>query len=75
MPKKSVRLFRDRKANNPDNVKSSAARQVWKHAIDSAEETVSIMAAAFGTVFCELSTKTTTGFLTGWIFHWGNDAR
>jgi hypothetical protein len=31
-----------------DDVKSSAARQAWKHAIDSVGEAVSMMAAVFG---------------------------
>jgi hypothetical protein len=58
-----------------DNVKSSAARQAWKRNIDSVEEAVSFIAAAFARAFCELGTKTTTGFLCGWAFHWGDDAR
>jgi hypothetical protein len=31
-----------------DDVKSSAARQAWKRAIDSVGEAVSMMAAVFG---------------------------
>jgi hypothetical protein len=50
MSTKSLRLFRYRKANDgkTDDVKSSAARQAWKRAIDSLGEAVSIMAAVFG---------------------------
>jgi hypothetical protein len=58
-----------------DDVKSSAARQAWKRDIDSVKEAVSVIAAAFGRTFRELGTKMATGFLSGWVFHWGNGAR
>jgi hypothetical protein len=75
---KSVRLFplqKKRTIRKADDVKSSAARQAWKRDIDSVVEAVSFSAAAFGRTFCELGTKTTTGFLCGWVFYWGNGAR
>ncbi len=77
MPTKAF-VFSDtekRTVGKTDNVKSSAARQAWKRDIDSVEEAVSFIGAAFGRTFCELGTKTTTGFLSTWIFHWSNGAR
>jgi hypothetical protein len=71
MPTKAF-VFSDtekRTVGKTDNVKSSATRQAWKRDIDSVEEAVSFIAAVFGRTFCELDTKTTTGFLPGWIFH------
>jgi hypothetical protein len=49
MPIKSVRLSdtEKRTIGKTDDDKSSAARQAWKRAVDSVEETTSIMAAAF----------------------------
>jgi len=52
-----------------DDDKTSAARQAWKREIDSVEEAVSFVAAAFGRTFCELGTKMAICFLSGWIFH------
>jgi hypothetical protein len=49
MPIKSVRLSdtEKRTISKTDDDKSSAARQAWKRAVGSVEETASIMAAAF----------------------------
>jgi hypothetical protein len=58
-----------------DDVKSSAWRQAWKRNIDSVEEAVSFIAAAFGRTFCELATKTATGFISLRPFHCGNGVR
>jgi hypothetical protein len=71
MPPKSVRLFdtEKRTIGKTDDVKSSAARQAWKRAIDLVDEVVSVIAAAFSKVLCEFDTKTAIGFVSGWIFH------
>jgi len=58
-----------------DDVKSSAARQAWKRAIDPVEEAVSVMTAAFGQAFCGSGTKMAIGSLSCWIFHGSDGAR
>jgi hypothetical protein len=52
-----------------DDVKSSAARQAWKHAIDSVEESWQLRCCSIPSTFCELRTKMAIGFLSGWTFH------
>ncbi len=75
MPKKAFAFSDTEKQTigKTDDVKSSAARQAWKRAIDSVEEAVSIMTAAFGQAFREPGTKMAIGFLSCWIFR-GSDA-
>jgi hypothetical protein len=44
-------------------------------AFDFVEEVVSSIATAFSKTLYEFGTKTATGFLSGWIFHWSNVTR
>jgi hypothetical protein len=52
-----------------DDVKSSAARQAWKHAIDSEGKLSASLLQYWVRAFRELGTKMAIGFLSSWTFH------
>ncbi|PYK65712.1 MAG: hypothetical protein DME50_07975 [Verrucomicrobia bacterium] len=58
-----------------DEVKTSAARQAWKHAIDSQGKLSAGCLPYSVRTFCELGTKMAIGFLSSWIFLGSNGAR